>query len=75
LEDAKESIRLGAFEYLEKPFTPDFMLNVAKKVFDKRGWILRKAYIDQFKNYVVHTSEMSDLTIYYIIRTGHGRGH
>lgn len=65
LEDAKESIRLGAFEYLEKPFTPDFMLNVAKKVFDKRGWILRKAYIDQFKNYVVYTSEMSDLTIYY----------
>jgi len=35
VEDAKESIRLGAFEYIEKPFTPDFMLNVAKKIFDK----------------------------------------
>jgi CheY-like chemotaxis protein len=65
LEDAKESIRLGAFEYLEKPFTPDFMLNVAKKVFDKRGWILKKAYIDQFRNYIVPASEMDNLTVYY----------
>lgn len=65
LEDAKESIRLGAFEYLEKPFTPDFMINVARKVFDKRGWILRKAYINQFRNYVVPASEMDNLTIYY----------
>ncbi len=65
LEDAKESIRLGAFEYLEKPFTPDFMMNVAHRVFDKRGWILKKAYIDQFKDYIVPASEMDNLTIYY----------
>jgi CheY-like chemotaxis protein len=65
LEDAKESIRLGAFEYLEKPFTPDFMTNIARKVFDKRGWILKKAYIDQFKDYVVPSSEMDNLTVYY----------
>ena len=65
LEDAKESIRLGAFEYLEKPFTPDFMMNVAHRVFDKRGWILKKAYIDQFKEYIVPASEMDDLTIFY----------
>jgi CheY-like chemotaxis protein len=65
LEDAKESIRLGAFEYLEKPFTPDFMMNVARRVFDKRGWILRKAYIDQFKDYIVPASEMDNFTIYY----------
>lgn len=65
LEDAKESIRLGAFEYLEKPFTPDFMLNVANRVFDKRGWILKKAYIDQFKEYIVPASEMDNLTIFY----------
>ncbi|MBI3592294.1 MAG: response regulator [Nitrospirae bacterium] len=65
LEDAKESIRLGAFEYLEKPFTPDFMINVAKRVFDKRGWILKKAYIDQFKDYIVPASEMDNLTVYY----------
>ncbi|MDI6800928.1 MAG: response regulator [Thermodesulfovibrionales bacterium] len=65
LEDAKESMRLGAFEYLEKPFTPDFMMNIAKKVFDKRGWILKKAYIDQFKDYVVPASAMDNLTVYY----------
>jgi DNA-binding NtrC family response regulator len=50
LEDAKESIKLGAFEYIEKPFTPDFMMNVAKKIFDKRGWILRQAYIEEFRD-------------------------
>ncbi|MBZ0154649.1 MAG: response regulator [Alphaproteobacteria bacterium] len=65
LEDAKESIRLGAFEYLEKPFTPDFMLNVARRVFDKRGWILKKAYIDQFKEYIVPASDMDNFTVYY----------
>jgi DNA-binding response OmpR family regulator len=65
LEDAKEAIRLGAFEYLEKPFTPDFMLNVARRVFDKRGWILRKAFIDQFRQYITPASELDDRTIYY----------
>ncbi len=53
LEDAKEAIRLGAFEYVEKPFTPDFMINIANKVFDKRGWIIRQAYINDFKDYIV----------------------
>lgn len=65
LEDAKEAIRLGAFEFLEKPFTPEFMKNVAAKVFDKRGWILRKAFIDQFKQYVTVASEMDEQAIYY----------
>lgn len=65
LEDARESTRLGAFEYIEKPFTPDFMLNVVKKVFDKQGWILHKAFINQFKKYIVHASEMDNLTVYY----------
>lgn len=65
LEDAKESIRLGALEFLEKPFTPDFMINVAKRTFDKRGWILRKAFIDQFREYITPVSDMDDRTIYY----------
>lgn len=65
LEDATESVRLGALEYLEKPFTPDFMLTTVKKLFDKKGWILRKAFIDQFKNYIVPASEMEDVTFYY----------
>ncbi|HXX58271.1 MAG TPA: response regulator [Thermodesulfovibrionales bacterium] len=65
MEDAKEAIRLGAFEYLEKPFTPDFMRNVVKRVFDKRGWILRKTFIDQFKEYITPLSELDEKTIYY----------
>lgn len=65
LEDAKESIRLGAFEYIEKPFTPDFMLNVAKKVFDKRGWILRQAYIDEFRDYLVPLRDKENPVIFY----------
>jgi CheY-like chemotaxis protein len=65
LEDAKESTRLGAFEYIEKPFTPDFMLNVAKKVFDKRGWILRKAFIDEFRDSVVSIRDKENPVIFY----------
>jgi CheY-like chemotaxis protein len=65
LEDAKESIRLGAFEYIEKPFTPDFMINVAKKVFDKRGWILRQAFIDEFRDYVVPLRDKENPVIFY----------
>ncbi|MCE5194109.1 MAG: response regulator [Nitrospiraceae bacterium] len=64
-EDAKESIRLGAFEYIEKPFIPDFMINVAKKVFDQRGWILRKAFIDEFRNEVVLLRDSENPVIYY----------
>ena len=65
LEDAKEASRLGARQYLEKPFTPDFMLNVAKKVFDKRGWILRQAFIDEFRDSVVSLNEQDNPIIYY----------
>jgi CheY-like chemotaxis protein/glycine cleavage system H lipoate-binding protein len=65
MEDAKEAIRLGAFEYIEKPFTPDFMLNVVNRVFDKRGWILRKTFIDQFREYITPLSELDEKTIYY----------
>jgi len=65
LEDAKESTRLGASEYIEKPFTPDFMLNVAKKVFDTRGWILRQAFIDEFRDYVVPVKDNENPVIFY----------
>lgn len=65
LQDAKEATRLGALEYIEKPFTPEFIRNAANRVFDRRGWILRKAFIDQFRQYVTPVSEMDDRTIYY----------
>jgi CheY-like chemotaxis protein len=65
LEDAKESTRLGAAEYIEKPFTPDFMINVARKVFDDRGWILRKAFIDEFRDYVVPLRDKDNPMLFY----------
>lgn len=65
LEDAKESIKLGAFEFIEKPFTPEFMINVAKKIFDNRGWILRKAFIDDFRNEIVSLRDAENPVIFY----------
>jgi len=65
LEDAKESTKLGAAEYIEKPFTPDFMLNVAQKVFDTRGWILRQAFIDEFRDYVTPLRDRENPVIFY----------
>ena len=32
LEDAKESVRLGAFEFIEKPFTPELLRNLVSAV-------------------------------------------
>jgi len=65
LEDAKESIRLGAFEYIEKPFTPEFMINVARKIFDRRGWILRQAYINEFRDYIVPLRDRENPVVFY----------
>jgi len=65
LDDAKESTRLGALEYIEKPFTPDFMLNAAKKVFDTRGWILRQAFIDDFRDSVSPVKDNENPVIFY----------
>jgi CheY-like chemotaxis protein len=65
LEDAKESIRIGAFEYIEKPFTPDFLINVAGKIFDQRGWILRQGFIDEFREHVVPLRDKENPVIFY----------
>ena len=65
LEDAKESTRLGAHEYIEKPFTPAFMLNVARKIFDTRGWILRQAFIDEFRDSVTSIRDKENPVIFY----------
>lgn len=65
LEDAKESTRLGAAQYIEKPFTPAFMLNVVRKIFDDRGWILRKGFIDEFRDYIVPLREEENPIIFY----------
>lgn len=65
LEDARESTKLGAFEYIEKPFTPDFMINVARKIFDTKGWILRKAFIDEFRDFVTPLRDKENPVIFY----------
>ena len=65
LDDARNSTSLGAAEYIEKPFTPDFMLNVARKVFDKRGWILRQAFVDEFRDYVTPLRDRENPVIFY----------
>jgi CheY-like chemotaxis protein len=65
LEDAQQSSKLGAAEYIEKPFTPDFMLNVAQKVFDTRGWILRQAFIDEFRDFVSPLRDQENPVIFY----------
>jgi CheY-like chemotaxis protein len=63
--DARESLRLGASGYIERPFTPECLMNVAKKTFDKKGWILRKACIDQFRDCRVPSCEEDNPLIYY----------
>ena len=65
LDDATESVKLGAFEFIEKPFTPEFMMNVARKVFDNRGWILRKGFIDEFRNEIVPLRVTENQMIFY----------
>jgi CheY-like chemotaxis protein len=65
LDDAREAVRLGAFEFIEKPFTPEFMMNVAQKIFNNRGWILRKAFIDEFRNEIVSLRDSENPVIYY----------
>jgi CheY-like chemotaxis protein len=63
--DAREAVRLGAFGYIEKPFVPEFVMNVAKRAFDKNGWIMKKAAIDHFRDYTIPGSVKDNPTIYY----------
>ncbi len=41
IASAVETMKLGAFDYLPKPFTPDEMAAVAKKAWEKRQWLLK----------------------------------
>ena len=42
IENAKESIRLGAFDYLTKPFDADMIRNIISQALTCRQWALRK---------------------------------
>lgn len=65
VEDAKEAARLGAFEFVEKPFTPEFLSSMALRLFDERGWILRQAFIDEFRNEVVQLRDEKNPVLFY----------
>ena len=47
IASAVETMKLGAFDYLPKPFTPDEMAAVAKKAWDKRQSIMETRAISQ----------------------------
>ncbi len=63
--DAREAIRIGASGYMERPFASECLMNVARRTFDRKGWILRKTRIDQFRDYLVPAAGMNDPVIYY----------
>ena len=41
IESAKESVRLGAFNYLAKPVGPDDVIKAANDAFTQKRWALR----------------------------------
>ncbi len=63
--DAREAIRIGAAGYIERPFMSECLMNVARKAFDKKGWIVRKACIDQFRDCIVPAPGADNPIIYY----------
>ncbi len=42
LESAKESVALGAFDYVAKPVGPEEVLNVTNEALLHKGWALRR---------------------------------
>lgn len=63
--DARESLKLGASGYIERPFVPECLMNMVRKMFDHKGWIVRKACIDQFRDYAVTAQGDHNPLIYY----------
>lgn len=72
VETAVESMKLGAFDYIPKPFTPDEVSIVVKKALDQKTLLLENIYLRQelqekygFHNIVGKSKKMQD--IYRII--------
>lgn len=63
--DAREALRLGALKYIEKPLIPEYMMHVATRRFDTKGWILGKTHFDQFRDYIVPSEGMENPTLFY----------
>ncbi|NWF94097.1 MAG: sigma-54-dependent Fis family transcriptional regulator [Syntrophaceae bacterium] len=72
VETAVEAMKLGAFDYIPKPFTPDEVSVVVKKAIEKRSLMLENIYLRQelqekygFHNIVGKSKKMQE--IYRII--------
>ncbi len=72
VETAVEAMKLGAFDYIPKPFTPDEVTIVVKKAIEKKSLMLENIYLRQelqekygFHNIVGKSKKM--LEIYRII--------
>ena len=72
VETAVEAMKLGAFDYIPKPFTPDEVSIVVKKALEKRSLFLENIYLRQelrekygFHNIVGKSKKMQE--IYRII--------
>src|SRR5512139_1243749 len=47
VETAVEAMKLGAFDYIPKPFTPDEVTIVVKKAIEKKSLMLENVYLRQ----------------------------
>ena len=72
VETAVEAMKLGAFDYIPKPFTPDEVTVVVKKAIEKKSLMLENIYLRQelqekygFHNVVGKSKKMQE--IYRII--------
>jgi DNA-binding NtrC family response regulator len=72
VETAVEAMKLGAFDYIPKPFTPDEVSIVVKKAIEKKSLLLENIYLRQelqekygFHNIVGKSKKMQE--IYRII--------
>jgi DNA-binding NtrC family response regulator len=72
VETAVEAMKLGAFDYIPKPFTPDEVSIVVKKAFEKKSLLAENIYLRQelqekygFHNIIGKSKKMQE--IYRII--------
>ncbi len=68
VETAVEAMKLGAFDYIPKPFTPDEVSIVVKKAIEKKSLMLENIYLRQelqekygFHNIVGKSKKMQDI--------------
>jgi len=68
VETAVEAMKLGAFDYIPKPFTPDEVSVVVKKAIEKKSLVLENIYLRQeleekygFHNIVGKSKKMQDI--------------